>query len=415
MADNRLDAQRRGISLSLEIARVVESDNCTGCGACSLLDENISMAYNERGFLRPETSSCDSRDEHAIRKFRSVCPGVGQTMLEPHGGRYWDDTLGPIEGAWVGYAIDSGTRYRGSSGGVLTALSTWLLASGEVDYALISRQDADAPARTVSLSLSDPQGVLSAAGSRYAPAAVCQVVPSDPKSRFIMVGKPCEVYAARKSAVNGSRHPGSIYLSFFCAGTPSQLATDRLVDHLASQSEYSGLSAVKYRGDGWPGKFVASFANGQASMSYAESWGYHLGRDIQFRCKLCVDGTGFDADVSVGDYWHTDRDGFPDFEDADGRSVVIARNAVGKDLLARAQAAGVISLEPVNILDVVGIQPLQRERRGSVLSRIVGRSLSGKRVPKYRGYRVISAARASGLRQSVRSLFGTFARSIGLR
>jgi coenzyme F420 hydrogenase subunit beta len=36
-------------------------------------------------------------------------------------------------------------------------------------------------------------------------------------------------------------------------------------------------------------------------MSYADSWGGILSRHVQFRCKICPDGTGGFADVVCAD------------------------------------------------------------------------------------------------------------------
>lgn len=41
------------------------------------------------------------------------------------------------------------------------------------------------------------------------------------------------------------------------------------------------------------------------------------------------------ADFSTGDAWAT-KSGFPDFEERDGKNIILARTKVGSDLLNRA-------------------------------------------------------------------------------
>jgi len=77
-------------------------------------------------------------------------------------------------------------------------------------------------------------------------------------------------------------------------------------------------------------------------MTYQECWGNILSRHVAFRCRLCPDSTGEFADISCGDPWYRNIEpGDP------GRSLVIARNEKGADIVRRAIAAGYLVLEPV--------------------------------------------------------------------
>jgi coenzyme F420 hydrogenase subunit beta len=199
-------------------------------------------------------------------------------------------------------------------------------------------------------------------------------------------------------------------LSFFCAGTPSQHATDRLAQTLGT--EVDEVAELRYRGNGWPGNFaVTDRAGNTASLSYDESWGRHLGRALQWRCKLCPDGVGEDADIAVGDYWDADENGYPLFENQQGRSVAIARTRRGHQLLMDAAAAGAINLRAAKLRTVAGIQPLQVQRRSTLLGRLAGRLLAGKRIPYYSGYG-LSRLASRNLKDNVAALRGTRSRSV---
>lgn len=390
---------------------VVRSGNCSGCGACSLTSERVSMHLTDSGYMRPQISPRQSNKQESGKSdaslFRSICPGV--SLTRPTSANRTDDLVfGPFVSSWEGWAVEPEVRFAGSSGGVITALCKWLLEMGETTSVVGSKGGEGDPRRTVSVSLSDPQGVLSMSGSRYAPVANMERFdPVDDAMTF--VGKPCEASAARSAVDVMSRSDGPLLLSFFCAGTPSQHGTDRLVESLAGSEP---VVSVRYRGDGWPGSFTVAGASGTVgSMSYDESWGRHIGRDIQWRCKICVDGTGGHADIAVGDFWKADPNGYPVFDSADGNSVVIARTERGHDVLVRAFNAGVLALKPLDLKNVASVQPLQVERKTTLLGRLAGRLIALKKTPRYYGYRLIRLALSDPVRV-LRAAVGTARRSV---
>lgn len=393
------------------VSGVVRNGNCSGCGACSLVSERVSMHLTGSGYMRPQVSRRQSDERELIKSeaklFKSICPGL--SLTKPTVANRIDDLVfGPFVSSWEGWAVEPAVRFAGSSGGVITALSKWLLEIGETTSVVGSKGGEDDPRRTVSVSLSDPQGVLSMSGSRYAPVANMERFdPVDDAMTF--VGKPCEASAARSAIDQMSGSDGPLLLSFFCAGTPSQRGTDRLVESLAGSE---AVLSVKYRGDGWPGSFTVAGARGTVgSMSYDESWGRHIGRDIQWRCKICVDGTGGHADIAVGDFWNADANGYPVFDSADGNSVVIARTERGHAVLVRAIDAGVLKLKPLDLKHVGSVQPLQVERKTTLLGRLAGRALALKRTPRYYGYNLVRLALSDPVR-ALRATVGTARRSI---
>ncbi len=401
-----------GDRLASRVARVVRNGNCSGCGGCAALSPRISMGLDATsGFLRPlvaESTGPESEaDRSAVDQFAVVCPGVGLRAAASEDG-YVDPVFGRVVSAWQGWAEDADVRFRGSSGGVLTALSAWMLDLGLASSGVCAVADPQRPSRTVAVTIRSSAEARVASGSRYAPVGNAAAYGED----GVFVGKPCEVSAARSlDAVRGVPEDDRPFkLSFFCAGTSSQRATDGLVAGMGLRPE--DVVDLSYRGRGWPGRFEVSGRDGETrSMSYDESWGRHLGRQLQWRCKLCPDGTGADADIAVGDYWAADERGFPVFEERNGNSVVIARTTRGHELLMRAEREGVLHLEPVVLADVAAVQPLQVVRRRTLGVRLAARLLTGHRVPRYRGYRLWRNLLRHPL-SSARQFAGTLVRSM---
>lgn len=399
--------------LGAAIRSVLDNGNCSGCGGCALVSQRVNMVLSSDGFLRPSVSALSAGEppESEVKRFRSCCPGVRVSAPKPRA--LVHPVFGSYVSCWVGWAKDDEFRHAGSSGGVLSALTAFLTEESAGGKVIASAESTSRPGTTVDLTLESRADALASAGSRYAPVTNLAALRENPDV-VAVVAKPCEASAARQlfdyDQTTEADRP--ILLSFFCAGTPSQTATTNLAEMLGA--DHRTLTSVRYRGNGWPGQFEATDAAGIHAMSYRESWGQHLGRTVQWRCKICVDGTGEHADVAVGDYWHADQDGFPDFTDAEGQSVVIARTVRGHDLLMRAAASGELQLDTVDLDSVAKIQPLQVDRRYTLAARLAGRRLALKKVPKYRGYNLIGRS-ARRPRPAIRAGLGTFLRSVGLR
>jgi coenzyme F420 hydrogenase subunit beta len=374
-------------TLRAEIDRVVRAGNCSGCGGCATLSGSIDMGLSEDGYARPAWNGPDVVDKALSRRFRRICPGVA-VLAEPRAGRRSHPTMGEYVSVWRSWATDPEIREAGSSGGVITALSSWILEQGVVSEVVGAGAGVTRPERTVTVQIRSRSDALAAAGSRYAPVSNAAEITTGESAAF--VGKPCEVYAARRLAPPGD---GPLLFSFFCAGVPAQGATDELIALLGVRRD--AVTSLRYRGNGWPGRFRVEDSDGNSGeLSYDESWGEHLGKRLQDRCKICPDGTGGHADVAVGDLWTSDDKGYPVFTDGAGVSVAVARTQRGHELLTAARRAGILVLEPIEMAQVAGVQPFQVMRRRTLLGRLVGRRIAGLPIPRYRGYHLLRSGAA---------------------
>lgn len=401
----------------LTLDGIVKAGLCTGCGACAavLPPGRVRMAMSSDGFLRPVAArGLSELDEQAVR---AVCPGIGLSHPSPAPRDSaatipYHPVWGPIGGLFAGHAADPEIRRRSSSGGVLSALLIHLLESRQVDFVVHVRAAADDPLRNDAVISTTRDEVALGAGSRYAPAAPVEILPvalARP-GRFAFVGKPCDVAAVRKLMQRDHGLAARIpyLLSFMCAGTPSLEGTHEVLRHLNMSREE--LVSFRYRGDGWPGFTSAQGKDGRvATMDYNTSWGTILNRYLQPRCKLCADGIGEFADVVCADAWYG-KDGYPDFSERDGRSLVVARTAVGLALCGAASAA--VSLESLSESDLRVIQPYQWQRKSAMQSRLLALRLLGRKVPNYRGMGLGEASLGLGLGRRMREFVGTLVRSL---
>jgi coenzyme F420 hydrogenase subunit beta len=402
--------------LSPVLERVSRGELCAGCGLCAgISDGAIRMDVVAPGFNRPTTTKAVTPEIDAI--IDDCCPGstVAPWAEAPNTHFAW----GPWRSIGTGYSTDPDLRYSASSGGMISALALQAMDAGLVDAVVQVGRHSDDPIRNAVYVSNDTDGVRKWVGSRYGPSsplADIGTLLADTR-RFAFVGKPCDVSALRQLAKHDARVNARfpIMLSFFCAGIPSHTGTEEILEDLGVAK--TDLADFKYRGDGWPGYATATRKDGSLErMSYFDSWGHRLSKRVQYRCKICPDAVGGVADVACGDAWYGDDRGYPLFDEADGRSLVIARTEAGVALMGAAQARGAVVVDPLEIAEVSKMQQSQEQRKTLVLARLVAAALLFQ--PRYRakGLSIGTAARQAGIRISVKNVLGSIRRIVlGMR
>jgi len=157
---------------------IVEQGLCIGCGMCeALAPDSIIVRKTTTGFEVPVVTG--ELDHATVDLVYDVCPGtriegLPDRLVEPD--TAIDLVWGPyrrIVRAWAG---NPEVRHIGSTGGVLTALAQYLLASGRVEFVLHAQPSSTEPAfGEPRLSFTTAQ-VLAGAGSRYGPTATLRSV-----------------------------------------------------------------------------------------------------------------------------------------------------------------------------------------------------------------------------------------------
>lgn len=386
-----------------------------GCGACVYAcPQNIIRLVDvpDQG-LRPVVDLANCQDCGECIK---VCPGIeishqsfdGNTIPELR--QAW----GPVLEVWEGYASDYEIRYRGSSGGVATALALFCLGKEQVSGVLHIGTDLENPLQNVPVFSRTKEELLACTGSRYSPAAPCEKLNwiKESDSPCVFIGKPCDVVALRKSQALDPRLKDNVALamSIFCAGTPNMAGTSKILESLCVKPEEVG--ELRYRGWGWPGETVVKIkgCDDQSQMSYEQSWSNILTRYVPLRCRLCPDGTGELADISCGDPWY--RDAEPN--DA-GHSIVVVRTEKGRQLLKKAVESGYVQLSKVE----PKVLPLSQQsllmKRCNLWGRLLAMRILRVPVPNYRGFALFREWLRLPAIKKMSSVLGTFRRIITRR
>lgn len=381
-------------------------DYCTGCGLCVSV-KKVLMKRDERG-LRIIS---ENKENDAF--YSAVCPAGGWQCSYLKEGAIW----GRERGVFLSYSTDAYIRHMASSGGVLTAISLYLIETKKVDGIIHIKQDQNEPIETEIACSYTRDEVLECMGSRYSSsmplAAISEYIGNGKKYAF--VGKPCDVTALRNYMLHHAAALKSFpyLLSFFCAGAPSRDANLNLLNKLGcAQSKCADL---RYRGNGWPGYATATDHDGKEyKMTYRNAWRDTLGRDIRKICRLCLDGIGEAADISCGDAWYLDDKNQPVFDESEGRNVVFCRTEAGRELFDQVCKAGYVERRDYDNFEkeLSYSQAYQYDRRASMAATLSAMKFLHRKIPQYDKKLVHSYSKNISIKKKLIRFRGTLKRAL---
>jgi coenzyme F420 hydrogenase subunit beta len=370
---------------------VIDAGLCTRCGSCvGVCPEQAVRFEDPLGECLPVLSGecCQSGWCYIS------CPG--KTVLWPElnqqvfGGPADNHLLGQYQSLAVGFAADSQVRQNGASGGVVSALSLYLLENRLVDGVISLVDSPQEPYRAIPHIIRNRSEVLAAAQSRYSISPVNTIFQelSVLEGSYAFVGLPCQVHSLRKLQAEGYSAAQRIryVIGTYCGNI---LHFDSVRSFLARSGvrDLSRVTSLKYRAGDWPGKMQVCLDDGKVFELEKFYANYLIPFYIMKRCLLCTDLSNEFADISVGDGWSPAYD-----ERGKGWSMVIGRTLAGAALLGSLQAEGQIELHPVTFEAAVNMHShgLDLKKRGAFL-RIDWSKRLGRPVPEY-GYRLESAS-----------------------
>lgn len=386
---------------------IVKHNLCLGCGLCEAINpDSILMQKKDNGFIEPMFKSRISKEEND--KILKICPGININNNSKFTSK--NNIWGNVIKCYSSFSLDNEVRTIGSSGGIISEVAIYLLDTKQVDKIIQVGSDCYDFTNNQLIVSRDRDDILSCAGSRYAPVSMFRniiKVLSSNNDRYCIIGKPCDISGMKNFLSSYPQYTGRIkfYISNICAGIPSFKGTQKLVDSFFSVEK--PIRNLKYRGNGWPGYFsFTDSSNKNYSVSYNDSWGKVLGREILFRCKICPDGIGLESDIVVGDAWNT-KDGYPDFSEMEGISLVLSRTKKGESLLQEMSEQSKISKTELDISLIKDMQPFQYNRRLHVAARLLAFMIIRCSVVKYKGTFIWTNLLLSSVFKSVREFLGT--------
>ncbi|MFD1158750.1 Coenzyme F420 hydrogenase/dehydrogenase, beta subunit C-terminal domain [Roseovarius aestuarii] len=364
--------------------QIIDSGFCIGCGLCKALapDAAIEMRMNTDGHLRPvPTRAIDQSEEQAIL---DLCPGINVT------GPFSTDAAPGFDAVWgecrrvaKGYATDRDLRFAASSGGIMTAINIHLLNTRQVEFVLQAIPDPENPYGSIPAICRTKEDLMKANGSRYASAATLSTILDvlDLGEPFAVSLKPCDVAGIRNLQRRDARARDLVRFTqaMFCGTVPSVSALEGFYARRDMDFQKDRPTSFRWRGNGCPGPTIATMPDGRIlEATYNELWDDNPWT-TQFRCKLCPDAIGLQADIAVGDNWF---EGVPKGE-GEGWNALTAHTQIGLEVLNSCEAADEIKLIDSDIEHLNNVQPHHVKMREEMKSRLSACNDSGLAAPNF--------------------------------
>jgi coenzyme F420 hydrogenase subunit beta len=374
---------------------VIDAGLCTRCGSCAgVCKPGCIQMTDLLGKVVPVQA--DPTCCTACGVCYSGCSGkdVNWTALnrQVFGRQPTNYLLGNFQSAGVGFSTDAEMRRGAGSGGVVSAISTFLLENRLVDGVISLNDDPAQPYHPTPQILTTRAQVLSAAQSKYSISPVNTIFRQllGKSGVYAYVGLPCQIHSLRKLQAAGYAPAKKIkYVIGLYCGNILHFDSVRSYMKRCGVKDLEQVASVKYRAGEWPGSLEVGLKDGRLFSVKKFYANYLIPFYIMRRCLLCTDLTDEFADISVGDGWA------PVYEErGKGWSMVLGRTGLGAGLLQTLQEEKRIELFPVTEDGAVNMHShgLDLKKRGAFL-RMRLRRWQGGAVPEY-GYTLAGASAA---------------------
>jgi coenzyme F420 hydrogenase subunit beta len=322
---------------------VVTSGLCTGCAACIIACPHPVLDYNDKnGVYKPFHLDIDggaddcTHGERGCTLCTRACPRFRswETEIDTH--RFartrQDDEVFGVGDILLARATDPEILEVGQDGGFVAALLIFALENDVIDAALVSGLEGDGSTWVAKSEVARTRAdVLATSGSRYTYSAnllgYTEAVESGAE-RIAVVGMGCMTSApgamqARKAGKIARRL--SLTIGLMCSKTFDDAIFEELFE-----AKY-GLTRASIKKMNIKGVFQIWTHDGEYhEVPLKEAHAF-----TREGCQQCPDFAAEHADVSAG--------GIGAFGDW---TLVISRTDVGRDLIERMRAAGLIETRP---------------------------------------------------------------------
>jgi len=376
-----------------ELSNVINNNYCVGCGACAVVESEISMIESSKGTYIPFFSKVNKNFVNAEK----VCPFSVYTSNETETANKVFETnelqndkiVGWYSGIYIGSRKDQIRRLNSSSGGMTTWICEQLLKQNLVNGIIHVKKKVNSLEFEYSIS-STVDEVRLGEKTKYYPNEFSKVLNSlkNIHGKFAFVGIPCHIKAIRNICMNDAILSEKII--FFIGIICGHLKTKQYMDHLIKFANVNSHNAhgFDFRGK-IKGKVVNHYENvietlhgnvhtGPTRYMFGGDWGVGLYKLKS--CDYCDDIFNEVADVVLGDAWLNKLE-----KEWMGNNIVITRNKLFDNILSVGLKEQEISLCSASLDDLKQSQAssITHKTKGLAI-RLKHKQQNGEWAPKKR-------------------------------
>ena len=342
------------------IQQISDAYLCSACGACSVVCPKDAIDFSWSNIGRKYAVVNNNCIDCGL--CRKVCPSLDNYGLTSD---MADKYVGEIRGVYIGHSTDPFIYQNAQSGGVCTALLTYLFEEGKIDGAVVCRMDYGRVPTVRGVLLTSVSELLQTQKSCYTPVDLLSALKTGENCKSLaIVGLPCHIEAVENlKRTNKSFGNISYQIGLICDRT----LAGGIQDYICTPSPSNKLILIYWRGKGY------SFDNN--GVRYKKAPIVIRGKDNSIcliprhvriclkdmftlpRCRVCSDKLNVFSDITLGDPW-----GMSGVDWENGDNLIITRTEKGERLLNETLSKRKICMKPANREEMLRGQVIEKRR-----------------------------------------------------
>ena len=359
------------------INKIKDNHLCTGCGTCNTLcpKQAITMTFDNIGQLLPQIDvniciDCGFCFDN--------CPSYDYKCQIPDYSDSEETLVGTIKGVFVGKATDNKIYENSQSGGIATAILSYLFDTKKIDAAIVCGVEYANDYTSKAIVVTDKRDLLKYQKSSYTQVDMLTAIKNALSYKSIaIIGTGCQIQGAWALRKSSDKYKNIKYLlGLICDRSLCRTVTDVLYWSLLNDKNKKIIWRDKSNDYKEPSLLIK---NEDGKCITLPTWERHILKDpfTPPRCRLCFDKLNTRADVVLGDPW-----GMDNVDWKHGESLILVRNNLVEEIICQMIANNYIVVREGSLEQVIKGQGI-KERKVNILYAIAVYEQNGWLLPKY--------------------------------